>query len=284
MLYIALLTSIILSFILPIILKKFNLNKHTGGLAIFVSFIIGMFIVNEQVNYTNPIIISASLIVITSILVQNFKLSNIWTLLGQILAALIVILIGSVKISFINHIELGYLTIPFTLLFIVCFTNTTNIEKSPDGLLTSLSIITLVTLSIIAFLQGDSFAATTGLLLIVSTLGFLLHSSISSKVDLGKTGTILLGFMIAILSLFLVKTSILAIYVPLFTLAVPIALYYYFIQYKFTNKQSTIICCTVAILLSIPVFLFSNLVLWYFIIGLTMIIVISQFSHKYRFI
>ncbi|MGE7623885.1 MraY family glycosyltransferase [Viridibacillus sp. NPDC096237] len=284
MLYIALLTSIILSIILPTISKKFNLTQHTGGLAIFVSFIIGMFIVNEQIHYTNPIIISASLIVITSILVQNFKLSNIWTLFGQILAALIVILIGSVEISFINHIELGYLTIPFTLLFIVCFTNTTNIEKSPDGLITSLSIITLVSLSIIAFIQGDSFAATTGLLLIVSTLGFLLYSSISSKVDIGNTGTILLGFMIAIISLFLVKTSILAIYVPLFTLAVPIGLYYYFIKYNFTNKQSTLICCTVAILLSIPVFLLSTSVLWCVIIVLTMIIVISQFFHKYRFI
>lgn len=283
MLYIALLTCIVLSILIPTILKKFNHSIEMHGLTIFVSFLIGMLVLNEQVPYNMPIIISASLIVFTSILVQYFKLSSTWTLISQIIAALIVILVGGVEISFINQIELGYLTIPFTLLFIICFTNTTNNEKSPDGLITSLSIITLISLSIISFIQGDSFAATTGLLLIVSTLGFLLYGSISSKVDIGNTGTILLGFMIAILSLFLVKTDIVDIYVPLFTLAVPMALYYYFFQNKFTNKQSTYICCTVAILFSIPMFMLSASVMWCLIIILTVIIVISQFFYKYRF-
>lgn len=71
-------------------------------------------------------------IVITDKLTRAFKLSSIWVVLGQISASLVIIMVGNLEVNQIslgNNFELGYLTVPFTLLLLVSFTNVMNVEK-----------------------------------------------------------------------------------------------------------------------------------------------------------
>lgn len=81
------------------------------------------------------LLIGIVLIVITTKLTQALSISKTWMLLGQICAALVVIMVGRLNASYFsliygNQIELGDLTIPFSLLFIIGFTNIINMEKS----------------------------------------------------------------------------------------------------------------------------------------------------------
>ena len=108
------------------------------------------------------------LIVIITKLTQIFKLSSIWQLIGQISASLVIIMVGKLDVSYFNliygnQIELGYLTIPFSLLFIVGFTNVMNMEKVQNHLILLLPCVSLVCLSILAFIMGDSFVSITGI-------------------------------------------------------------------------------------------------------------------------
>jgi UDP-GlcNAc:undecaprenyl-phosphate GlcNAc-1-phosphate transferase len=223
------------------------------------------------------------LIVITTKLTQALKISSIWMLLGQISASLVIIMVGKLDVSYFNliygnQIELGYLTIPFSLLFIVGFTNVINIEKVQNHLILLLPCVSLVCLSILALIMGNSFVSITGICASLTIMSILLYGYYSGKVFVGRTHTTSIGFIIAVLSLVL-KT----VYIPIFTLALPFGLYY-LIQNKFKIIQSITISSLVAILFSVLMFVVPYNILWYLVVGLTVILVITQLFRRYRFI
>lgn len=225
-------------------------------------------------------------IVVANKLTQAFKLSSIWVLIGQICASLAIIMVGKLEVSHIslgNHFELGYLTIPFTLLFLVGFTNVMNIEKVQNPSILLLPFVSLVCFSIAAFFIGHSFVLITGICSSLTLMFILLYGYFTGKVFVGRTLTTSIGFIIAVLSIALIKTSIVTIYIPIFTLALPFTLYY-FIQDKFTSVYSITVSTLTAILFGVLMYIVPFHIMWYLVVGLTIILVITQFSRKYRFI
>ncbi|MGE8036370.1 UDP-N-acetylmuramyl pentapeptide phosphotransferase [Lysinibacillus sp. KCTC 33748] len=225
-------------------------------------------------------------IVITDKLTQAFKLSSIWGLIGHICASLVIIMVGKLEVSYINlgnHFELGYLAIPFTLLFLVGFTNVMNIEKVQNPSILLLPFVSLVCFSIAAFFMGHSFVLITGICASLTIMFILLYGYFTGKVFVGRTLTTSIGFIIAVLSISLIEISIVTIYIPLFTLALPFTLYY-LIQDKITNVQSITVSFLTAILFGVLMYIVPFNIIWYLVVGLTSILVITQFSRKYRFI
>lgn len=225
-------------------------------------------------------------IVVANKLTQAFKLSSIWVLIGQICASLAIIMVGKLEVSHIslgNHFELGYLTIPFTLLFLVGFTNVMNIEKVQNPSILLLPFVSLVCFSIAAFFIGHSFVLITGICSSLTLMFILLYGYFTGKVFVGRTLNTSIGFIIAVLSIALIKTSIVTIYIPIFTLALPFTLYY-FIQDKFTSVYSITVSTLTAILFGVLMYIVPFHIMWYLVVGLTIILVITQFSRKYRFI
>ncbi|MEO4054833.1 UDP-N-acetylmuramyl pentapeptide phosphotransferase [Solibacillus sp. CAU 1738] len=225
-------------------------------------------------------------IVIMEKLTQAFRLSSIWGLIVQICASLVIIMIGKLEVSHINlgnYFELGYLTIPFTLLVLVGFANVMNIEKDQNPSILLLPFVSLVCFSMVAFFIGNSFVLITGICASLTIMFILLYGYISGKVFVGRALTTSIGFIIAVISISLIKASIVTIYIPIFTLALPFTIYY-FIKDKFTSVQSIIVSTLTAILFSVLMFIVPLNTLWYLVVGLTIILVITQFSRKYRFI
>ncbi|ETI67761.1 MraY family glycosyltransferase [Neobacillus vireti] len=225
-------------------------------------------------------------IVITTKLTQAFKLSSIWGLLGQICASLVIIMGGKLEVSHINlgnYIELGYLTIPLTLVLLVGFTNVMNMETVQNPSILLLPCVSLVCFSIFAFFTGDSFVLITGICASLTIMFILLYGYFSGKIFVGRTLTTSIGFIIAVLSISLLKISIVTIYIPIFTLVLPFTLYY-LIQDKITSVQSITVTSLIAILFGVLMFIIPSNILWYLVVGLTIILVITQFSRKYRFI
>lgn len=215
-------------------------------------------------------------------LTEKLKLSSVWLLVGQISASLVIILLGNLEVSYITHvnqIELGYLTIPFALLFLVGFTNVLNTEKQQKPYILLLPCISLVCLSISGLIMGYSFVSIIGLSAVLTILLVLLLG----KGHMGRTFTTSIGFVIAVLSLLLLNISFVMIYIPIFTLTLPLALYL-LIQNKITSRQSIIISSLVALFFSLIIFVMPFNTLWYLVVGGTVILALSQFFNKYRFI
>ena len=155
-----------------------------------------------------------------------------------------------------------------------------NIEKEQQPLILLLPCISLLCLSIAALLMGYTFASISGLF---AVLTIMLCASISGKKTLGRTFTTSIGFVIAVLSLSLLKLSFITIYIPIFTLALPLVIYL-FLQNRLTSAQSMIISASVAVLFGLLMFVIPFNIIWDLVVGATVILAISQFSRKYRFI
>ena len=199
-----------------------------GGLAIYIAFLIGYLILQPESPFILPILIGSFIIIVTGVLDDIFELSAKWKLLGQIAAALIVVL-GGVQLQFINlpfdgRLELGWLSIPLTILWIVAITNAINLIDGLDGLAAGVSSIVLVTITVLAFLDGNLFVLMLGAILLGSTLGFLVHNFNPAKIFMGDTGALFLGFMISVISLLGFKNvTVFSLLIPAIILAVPIS-------------------------------------------------------------
>ena len=232
--------------------------------------------------------IGIGIIVLTTKLTQSLKGSHIWMLLGQISASLVIILVGKIDVGFFNlnyggQIELGYLTIPFSLLFLLGFTNVMNSEKVQTPLILLLPCISTVCLSIFGFIMHDSFVLLTGICTSLLILITLIYGHFSGKDIVGRTLTTSIGFLRAVLLLAIHTTSLLFLYIPIFTIALPLVLYH-FIQTNFITERPIMISSVVAIVSSVFLLAVPQYIIWDLVVGLTVILVISQFFRRYRFI
>ncbi|MGG5358090.1 MULTISPECIES: MraY family glycosyltransferase [unclassified Enterococcus] len=183
-----------------------------GGLPIFFSFVISTLFLFQSIIprfYILPIIIAASIIIITGVLDDRFELTPKQKSIGILLAALVVyfianIHIDSVTLPFLGHIKLGWLSFPVTIFWIFGITNAVNLIDGLDGLAAGVSLIGLTTIGIIGyfFLHASTvYIPIVIFCLVASILGFFPYNFYPAKIYLGDTGALFLGFMLAVLSL-----------------------------------------------------------------------------------
>jgi len=90
---------------------------------------------------------------------------------------------------------------PFTVFAIVGFTNALNLMDGLDGLAGGLALIMLVTFFLIGLEYNDSFLMTLSSVFVVAVVVFLFFNWFPAKIFMGDSGSLSLGFIIAILSI-----------------------------------------------------------------------------------
>ncbi|TWT07248.1 undecaprenyl/decaprenyl-phosphate alpha-N-acetylglucosaminyl 1-phosphate transferase [Planococcus sp. CPCC 101016] len=279
-----------------------RIMPRLGGLAIFGSFLIAYFILTPQDPISNAIeaayipieaaiIIGALLIIVTGVLDDMYEISAKAKLIGQLVAAGIVVVGGGLEISFINLpfggvLDFGYLSIPLTILWIVGITNAINLIDGLDGLAAGVSTVALLTLAAMAFIMGDVYVMSMAALLAASTSGFLVYNFHPAKIFMGDTGALFLGFMISVLALMGFKNvTIVALIIPIIMLGVPISdtffaivrrvrekksiseadkshLHHCLLNIGFSHSQTVLIIYGIAALFGLAALLFSQATLW----------------------
>lgn len=201
-----------------------------GGLAIFGAFLIGYMLFARMSNQMLSILIGSFLIVLIGIFDDIKPIGAKIKFLFQILAGCIIVFYGNIVL---DHIDFLGLNIDFptplnylvTILFIVAITNAINLIDGLDGLASGVASIYFATIAIIAFILNKMQGLDTILSLIMlgSTLGFLLHNFNPAKIFMGDTGSLFLGFMISIIALLGFKGATLTtLIIPIVILAIPI--------------------------------------------------------------
>jgi UDP-GlcNAc:undecaprenyl-phosphate GlcNAc-1-phosphate transferase len=120
--------------------------------------------------------------------------------------------------------ELGWLSLPLTVLWIVAVTNAVNLIDGLDGLATGIALITTSSVAAISFVRGELGVTAASVALAGSLAGFLIFNFNPARIFLGDSGSIFLGFVLAVTS---VRGSqkgptAVAVLVPLLTLALPL--------------------------------------------------------------
>jgi UDP-GlcNAc:undecaprenyl-phosphate/decaprenyl-phosphate GlcNAc-1-phosphate transferase len=216
-----------------------------GGLGIFLGFILGYMLFSKQSVQMNAILIGSFLIVLTGVMDDIKPLNAITKLMGQILASLVITVYGGILLNEISafgiYISFGIFTYPLTILFILAIINSINLIDGLDGLASGISSIFFLTIGVIAFITNNVYGLDVVLAFIMlgSTLGFLVHNFHPAKIFLGDTGSMFLGFIIAVISLLGFKNVTLSSFViPVLILAVPILDTLFAIIRRILKKQS----------------------------------------------
>lgn len=224
-----------------------EIMPSAGGLAIYAAYFITiLFLLPIDRNLTVPLFFGASIIIVTGLIDDVKELSPKMKLIGMISAALVIYYLAGIRISMVElpvvgRFELGYLSLPVTILWIIAITNSINLIDGLDGLATGVSAISLVTMGIIAYFFLNTQNVTISIMIFAlafASLGFLPANYNPAKIYLGDTGALFLGFMISVLSLYGLKNvTFLTMVVPLVILTVPIADTLYAIIRRKLNNQ-----------------------------------------------
>lgn len=214
--------------------KEFERHIHTkttpklGGVGIFLSFLLGYMLFAEPSVRMNSILIGSFIIILTSLLDDIKPIRATHKLIGHLLAASIITFYGQILLNNITFfgwsIDFGIMAYPITILFITACTNIINLIDGLDGLSGGISSIFYATIIIIAFYQGryGSLVLILSLIMLGSTLGFLLHNFHPAKIFAGDSATFM-GFIISVITLLEFKgPALISFFIPLSVLAIPI--------------------------------------------------------------
>lgn len=118
-------------------------------------------------------------------------------LLVEIAAALVVVLTGAGVTLF----PIAWLNVLVTVLWVVGVTNAFNLLDNMDGLSGGVAAIASGTFFLIAILHGQFLVAALGASLAGCSLGFLRHNFHPARIYMGDSGSLFLGFLLAVAGL-----------------------------------------------------------------------------------
>lgn len=156
-------------------------------------------------------------------------------LLAQVAAALAVyqtgIRIEAISVPFLSPVQLGLLSMPATVFWMVLVMNAVNLIDGMDGLAGGVVILAGGTLFVMSVIEGNTLAALLLASVVGATLGFLVYNLNPASIFLGDTGSLWLGFMLALVSvhssqksytLFSIVAALLALGLPIFDLSMAV--------------------------------------------------------------
>ncbi len=200
-----------------------------GGVGIYAGFLLGYMLFSEQSLQMNAILIGSIIIVITGIFDDFKPIPAKYKFLGQLAGAAVIPLYGGIVLKDISafgiYIDFGIFAYPVTIIFIVGIINCINLIDGLDGLSAGISSIYFITIGVIAILLHNSSGLDVVLTFIMlgSTLGYLLHNFHPAKIFMGDSGSMFLGYIIAVIALLGFKNVTLTSFVvPILLLAIPI--------------------------------------------------------------
>ena len=208
-------------------------TPRLGGLAIFGGFLIAAVLTGQLTPQRLWILAGAAVIVVLGIFDDRNALSAKFKFVIQILAAAIPVVFGYLRIAmFTNpflfsdslYWNLGALSIPITILWIVAITNAVNLIDGLDGLAVGVSSIASMTMLAVALFIGETEIAVILAALAGACVGFMPYNLNPASIFMGDTGSTFLGYMLATLSiqgLFKVY-ALISFAVPFLILGLPI--------------------------------------------------------------
>ena len=208
-------------------------TPRLGGLAIFGGFLIAAVLTGQLTPQRLWILAGAAVIVVLGIFDDRNALSAKFKFVIQILAAAIPVIFGDLRIAmFTNpflfsdslYWNLGALSIPITILWIVAITNAVNLIDGLDGLAVGVSSIASMTMLAVALFIGETEIAVILAAMAGACVGFMPYNLNPASIFMGDTGSTFLGYMLATLSiqgLFKVY-ALISFAVPFLILGLPI--------------------------------------------------------------
>jgi UDP-GlcNAc:undecaprenyl-phosphate GlcNAc-1-phosphate transferase len=202
---------------------------RVGGLAMAIGVFVAALIAIDLQVQDRWFLGAAAVLVAFGALDDRFDLDYRVKLVGQLLAVVIVVIVGDVHIRAItldDRVMLPeWVSVPLTIFFLVGITNAVNLADGLDGLAGGTTFLCLCAVALLLSSVGDQNAGTALCLAFAgAVLGFLRFNTYPATVFMGDAGSQLLGFTIGVLSIRATQSfaSQFSAAIPILLLAIPI--------------------------------------------------------------
>lgn len=205
-----------------------KVTPKLGGLAIFLGFLLCYMIFGEPSRAMDSILIGGFIIILTGIADDIKSIPAVVKFTGQFVASCVITFYGGLLLQDISafglYIDFGVFAYPVTIFFILGCINCINLIDGLDGLSGGISAIYYLTVGIIAAIMGKlGLDVTLTFIMFGATLGFLIHNFHPATIFAGDSGSMFMGFMIAVIALLGFKNvTLTSLLIPLLILAIPI--------------------------------------------------------------
>lgn len=204
-------------------------TPRMGGLAIYAAFWIVIFLVLPIERMLIGFFIGATFLIFVGIVDDITDMPAKLKLLGQIIAAGMVTYSGA-RIDFVtgffgtSQMDLRWLAAPVTVIWIVGVINAVNLIDGLDGLAAGISGIAATTMGIVSIQHNDWTTALLCFTLLGTCLGFLLYNFNPASIFMGDTGSMFLGYVLAVLSVMGASKGItfVSVFTPILILGIPL--------------------------------------------------------------
>ncbi|MEL6341919.1 MAG: MraY family glycosyltransferase [Myxococcota bacterium] len=268
-----------------------------GGIAIIIAFalpLIGLAVWDNRLSTQLfaehdllwALVAGGGVIFATGIYDDIRGMRSLIKLVAQIAAGLLVFAAGvrieAISVPFLSPVQLDlFVSLPLTLFWIVLVTNAVNLIDGMDGLAGGVAVLAGGTLMIMSGIEGNTLAALLLCCLVGATLGFLVYNVNPASIFMGDTGSLMLGFLLALVSihssqksytLFSILAAFMVLGIPIFDLSMAVVrrylvgrpifsadqhhVHHILLRKGLTQSQSVILLFAAAVVLEMLAFVF----------------------------
>ena len=202
-----------------------RLTARAGGVGVALAAAVGIVLAGAA-GHLGPLVLGGA-----GLLLAIGMVDDVWSLRAETklvaqAAAAVLAVAGGLRLGFFGHapaLAPAILDAVLTGIWIVLITNALNLTDGLDGLASGIGLISLLWLAGAAAHAGDLAAATAPLVLGAALLGFLPYNFNPASIFLGDSGSLVIGYALAVLPLAGTAGPIMPPLAALFLVAVPAA-------------------------------------------------------------
>jgi UDP-GlcNAc:undecaprenyl-phosphate GlcNAc-1-phosphate transferase len=201
---------------------------RVGGIAMAIGAAVPLFLWLDLDRLTGAFAAAAMIVLLFGVWDDRAALGPGTKFFGQLIAVLVVVLVGGVEIhslTLAGRIELpAIVTLPLTIVFMLGVTNAINLADGLDGLAGGTTFLCCAAIAVLSIGSGMAFVSTVAVVVMGCLLGFLRYNSYPAVVFMGDGGSQFLGFTVGVLAVLLTQNEALpfSAALPLLLLGLPI--------------------------------------------------------------
>ncbi|MFC1674325.1 hypothetical protein ACFL1K_00300 [Candidatus Omnitrophota bacterium] len=193
-----------------------------GGIGIYIAAVVSAIYFGLANRQILGLFLGGTLLFVVGLADEKFNFAPQVKLLAQIIAGCIAVFFG-----FVFGLPLNiFLAVPLTLFWIIVITNAFNILDNIDGLAVGIAVVSGLMLFFSSQLFSNNPMGVLGLILAGAALGFLPYNFNPARIFMGDSGSMFLGFCLALISISgtvrHVSNLLITMFVPVLILSVPI--------------------------------------------------------------
>lgn len=186
-----------------------QMTPSLGGIAFYIVLVLGMYFTQQFDTYKISMSLVPGFLILFVIGLKDdlVVLSPITKLGAQIVSCIFVLAHPAFQIDHLHgflgfeHINL-FVAFPLSLFIMIAIINAYNLIDGIDGLASTVGIVIFTIYGILFYMTGLLFFAGISALMVGSLLAFLrFNLSTTKKIFMGDTGSLLIGFVIAVMTI-----------------------------------------------------------------------------------